>query len=298
MFHLVAHAATARWLFHDWIEGLELWRRVLELDGLRAAVVMPDHLHVVVRAVDREQWLQLLRGYARWRNHRRGEQGAPVWLPAAPPERISGWKHYRRTLRYIHLNPCRDRLVSDPLAWPLSTHVDFVGLAIPPAVAPDRDPAAFHAYVSGDPSVRVEGSQLPHGLAGLREPTIWETEQAVSALTRTPLTSLQKRSSQRTLLIQSVKALTSLPRHRVAAELRVSPRTVSRTPDGVDGRIALVERALGDRRLQGLHHQSLQHSQAWRAYRSWRERRGAYRLLEESARRRRSRQRQWRRDSD
>jgi hypothetical protein len=41
----------------------------------------------------------------------------------------------RRTVRYIHLNPCRGELVSRPLAWPWSTHRDRLGLAVRPAVS-------------------------------------------------------------------------------------------------------------------------------------------------------------------
>lgn len=44
----------------------------------------------------------------------------------------------------MHPNPCRARLVADPLAWPFSTHRDAVGLAVDPVVpraGPDELPA-------------------------------------------------------------------------------------------------------------------------------------------------------------
>ena len=112
MLHFTAHAVTGSWLFHDWLEAHELRRRMGALPGIRAMVIMPDHIHAMLRALERERSLELLRGYARWRNHQRGERGE-VWMPAEAPQRLRGWKHLRRSVRYIHLNPCRDRLVRD-----------------------------------------------------------------------------------------------------------------------------------------------------------------------------------------
>ncbi|MFH1464709.1 MAG: hypothetical protein ABIO70_10015 [Pseudomonadota bacterium] len=166
--HLTAHAFPPHFLFHDWREARRLWDGLLSVGPLQAAVLMPDHVHAVVPSVNWSAWLAFLRGYANWRNHLRGEVGRDVWLPAVPPEELKGQLHRRRTLRYVALNPCRDRLAPDPLAWPFSTHRDAVGLAIPGVVPVARDPAAHHAHVSGDPSVAVAGTALPSGMLSMR----------------------------------------------------------------------------------------------------------------------------------
>ncbi len=122
MQHIVAHTVPPHWLIHDWHEAAELWRRLQRLGPLRAAVIMPDHVHLVLRSVHWPSWLGCLSGYARWRNHRRDEHGRCVWLPAPPAQAIQSHQHLQTTIRYVHLNPCRAKLVSDPLAWPFSTH--------------------------------------------------------------------------------------------------------------------------------------------------------------------------------
>lgn len=59
----------------------------------------------------------------RWRNHLEGVSGRLV-RPLPPAEAVPEGPKRRRSVRYVHLNPCRARLVADPLAWPLSTHRD------------------------------------------------------------------------------------------------------------------------------------------------------------------------------
>ncbi|MCP4806384.1 MAG: hypothetical protein GY884_13655 [Proteobacteria bacterium] len=71
-------------------------------------------------------------------------------------------------LRYIHLNPCRAGLASDPLAWRWSTHRDLVGAVVDPWVPLDRwaewtsmDAAELHSYIASDPSTDVTGTPMP-----------------------------------------------------------------------------------------------------------------------------------------
>ncbi len=293
MRHFTAHAVIGSWLFHDWLEAHELWNRMRALPGMRAMVIMPDHIHAMLRALERERWLELLRGYARWRNHRRGERGE-VWLPAEAPEILKGWKHVRRSVRYIHLNPCRDHLVGDPLAWPFSTHRDAVGLTLSPVVAQERDAADFHSYISGDPSVRVDGTDLPYGQRSMRAPSSEQVIQAVSAATRLPLPLLWQRGPGRSLLVKSLKILCECNAREIARQTGVSLTTVWKTGVELDGQVALVERLLCDHRFAALHTHDLRHSASWRAYHRGRERRGAYLMLERTARQRRRRERAWR----
>ena len=253
MQHLIAHSVPPHWLIHDWHEAAELWTRVLALGPIHAAVIMPDHVHIVMRSPRWPAWLGCLSGYARWRNHRRGEQGRAVWLPAPPPEPLRSRKHLDRSVRYVHLNPCRDRLVGDPLAWAYSTHRDAVGLAMPGAIATHHDPPSLHAYVSSDPSVAVEGTELPYGMGGLRDHSVQSIEAAVSNLTRTTLDGLQRRGPARTLLIQALVALTPLSDRAIARQLGLSPSAVHQTLPIPGAALAKVERVLGDRRFSPLY---------------------------------------------
>ncbi len=233
----------------------------------------------MTRSLSREAWLGFLRGYACWRNRHRGEPGRQVWLPASPPERVADSKHLQRTLRYVALNPCRDRLVADPLAWPFSGHRDAVGLTIPGALPVVPDPYRHHAYVSGDPSVRVEGTDLPGGMRGMREATVEQVTAAVSALTRTTLDQLRRRGPARTLLVQSVVACTPMSKREIAGELDLSHTTINRALPIAEGDLRCVERVLSDERFPALLDQDLRHSWEWRRYRQVRERRGAHEAL-------------------
>jgi hypothetical protein len=276
MQHLVAHSIPPHWLIHDWHEAAALWARLLRLGPITAAAIMPDHVHLVLRHVDQTAWLGCLRGFARWRNHRRDEPGRLVWLPSPPPEELTTRKHLDRTVRYVHLNPCRDGLADDPLAWPFTTHRDAVGLAIPGAIAAERDPFRFHAYVSSDPSVAVDGTDLPYGMRGMRDHCVEHVEAAVSALTRTTLDGLRRSGPARTLLIQALVSLTPLSGRAVALRLGISPGTVSHTPPLPGAMQAKLERVLGDHRFGPLLDGPLTRGAAWHHYRQRRIDSGAY----------------------
>ncbi len=285
MLHFAAHALPPSFLFHDWLEAQVLWARLLALAPPRALVLMPDHVHLISRHLRPRAWQGFLRGYANWRNRRRGEEGRCVWLPSQEPRLIADRKHLDRSVRYVALNPCRDRLVSDPLGWPFSSHRDAVGLAIPGAVPCEPDPYRYHGIISGDPSVRPEGTDLPCGMRGMREATPEQVTAAVSALTRTTLDQLQSRGPARTLLIQSLFACTTLSKRAIARTLGITHGPVCQTAPINDGDHSRVERVLCDPRFPALHDHDLTHSWEWRRYREGRIQRGAYdMLLNEAAR--------------
>jgi hypothetical protein len=131
---------------------------------------MPDHLHVVApgEAVALHRRLVAVLSGAR-----RSAHGLSIrFEPAPPPEPVRDRKRLARDIRYVVLNPCRAGLACDPLAWTWSTHRDVVGAIVDPWVTPERlarelamaeegFAARYHAYVSGDPSVAVEGTAFP-----------------------------------------------------------------------------------------------------------------------------------------
>jgi hypothetical protein len=188
-------------------------------------------------------------------------------------------KHLQRTVRYVALNPCRDKLAPDPLAWPFSGHRDTVGLAIPGVLPVVCDPVWHHGYVSGDPSVRVEGTELPFGIQGMRCATAEQVTAAVSTLTRATLDQLRRRGPARTLWIQSLVACTPLSKRAVAGEVGVSHSAANRAGHAPNGALQCVERVIGDERFPALLDHDLSQSWAWRRYRETRIRKGAYDLL-------------------
>ncbi len=294
MHHLVAHAVCGTFLFHDWLEAGALWNRLSTLQGLRAAVVMPDHVHVLISAPDRRRWFDVLRGYARWRNAHRGLRRARVWLPFEAPEPIKGFKHLRRTIRYIHLNPCRDHLVVDPLGWPFSTHRDSTGLAIPSIIRPEKDPQSFHSFISSDPSVAVKGTPFPRAPTTMLPPTPGQVITAVSAVTRTPLPVSEWNGTPRALLVKCLKVLARCSVLEIATMAGISRGSVWRACSKVESQVFSVQNLLGDARFAAIHKQALPGCQAWRRYSQVRERRGVYEFLERNAMRRRQRDMAWR----
>jgi REP element-mobilizing transposase RayT len=267
MVHASIRATPGTLLFVTVDEARALWDRVTAAVRFVALALMPDHLHAqLVELADMARLAVALRGYALWRNSARGQSG-PVWDHRSRPTPIAGRRHVERTIRYIHLNPCRERLVADPLAWPFSTHRDAVGLALPPVRPPARDPERFHAWVSGDPDVAPNGTPLPDGARGLAErASLSDVLAAVSALTRSSEDRVRGRSPERRLFVTSARELARASTSEIADFLGVHAATVRRVPAGPDPRIGMVARVLGDRRFPPLRSGDLREDPAWRAY--------------------------------
>lgn len=271
MLHASPRAARGTLLFRNWAEARALWLRLVAGPRFRSLALMPDHVHV--QLTDPAQLAPLavaLRSFARWRNDARGESG-PVWEHGGRPTPIRGRDHAERTVRYIHLNPCRRGLVADPLAWPFSTHRDAVGLALPPVRRPVPEPERFHAWVSGDPSVGAAGSLLPRAPSAV--PKRWLLTQvlaAVSALTRSPRSALRARGPARRLLLQAAARISSAEVSDIAAIGGVHRTSVVRAAARRDDRLTLVERVVGDARFALLGDGDLRADPAWREYRDLR----------------------------
>jgi len=248
MFHLVAHTVPGRRLFHDVEGAARLWHRLAaRLTGWRAACLMPDHVHVLFDDPATDALASVLSGHARWLNHRGQGRGALI-KPSPEPDAIASDTKLRRSIRYVHLNPCRAGLVDDPLAWPFSTHLDAVGLTPMPVRRVEPDPRRFHAYVSGDPTVDVAGSPLPEPPAG-RLP-IERVLAAVSVATRLPVDQVcARRGSTRSLLIASARGLSTACNAEIARLAGVDERTVRRTPPV---RPHAIARLAGDSRILAL----------------------------------------------
>lgn len=250
MKHLALHAIADTLLFHDWIEARALWDLLVATGPPHALVLMPDHVHLIARDPAPLRIRQAMAAWTRWRARERGWEGA-VWAPLAPPVTIPDRLHLERTVRYAHLNPCRAGLVADPLAWPMSTHRDALGLAVPLARPVETDRYRFHAYVSGDPTVSTSGTPVPSGNM-LLKPGFDDIHRAVSAVTRTAVETLTERGDARTLLIRALRVLTPLTTREIGERLGLSHTTIRKVPDQTCLEVAAVSAVLGDVRFRAL----------------------------------------------
>lgn len=247
-------------MFHSMVEGVDLFHRLDRLP-VEALCLMPDHVHLVAPRDVRRRLAALLSGWARRCNARRQERGALVGqLPDGVP--LVDRQKQLRAIRYVHLNPSRAGLVQDPLAWPLSTHRDAVGLT-GRRVGPARRAEWFHRYVSGDPSVDPLGSPLPR--EGMGKASLEQVLAAVSAVTRTPVERLRGPQT-RSLAVAAAAELTDASVTRVASALGCG-RTVMYEVRAVPGEdVARVARVIGDPRFGPVGSEDLRRSAAWEHY--------------------------------
>jgi len=262
--HHAVRTHPDRLAFTTHTEAQTLWRTILrEVPDPMALCLMPDHLHLL-HARDVHAALGVaLRSYARWRHTRLGVTGS-LWRRPGPPDAVQGQTKLRRSERYVHLNPCRAGLASDPLAWPWSTHRDRVGLALPAARARVTNPHRYHHYVSADPTVHVHGTDLP---IGADQADLEAVVAAVSSLTRTPMEVLDRRGSPRQLLVRSLRLFTPLPCVDIARQLGLHRRSVERVAAGHTPATRLVSGVLGDPRFDFLQSGDLRRQASWRRYR-------------------------------
>jgi len=243
--HTVCSTLDHQPAFSDGAEASELFFRVARAAGVHlvALALMPDHVHVLHRVPLQERLRAALSGYTRWRNHRRGRAGGLFGVVPEPLVRRGADKELRDQ-RYVELNACRARLVTDPLAWPWSTWRDRMGLALPAVRPRAHDVARWHAYATRDDYVQAK--DLPY-FFGQREPR--DVIAAVSALTRRPVAYLRRRSAERRLLVASMRWLTPLSTADIGDLTHLTARTIRRVdPRSEPGR-TLVERVAGDPRF-------------------------------------------------
>ncbi|NUO50784.1 MAG: hypothetical protein HOV80_18180 [Polyangiaceae bacterium] len=237
-----------------------LWPRLREaFPRALAAVVMPDHVHIVTPFADRTL-VDLARVLG---NCARGPAGVNAlrWMPADAPSRFDDPIKIARNVRYVALNPVRAGLVSDPLSWLWSTHRDVVGATVDPWVTEERLAAAlgwshrhlaedWHAYVTKDagapPTPPPRAFEADVGEA----PLSWIATAASSA-TRSELRDISRRSRARTLFLALSRRAGWRSPSLVAARCNITERAVRKAwahppPAGLDA--ALL--CLGDSRLR------------------------------------------------
>jgi hypothetical protein len=208
--HWAVRATTPHQPFLEVESAGWVWKHLREaFPGALAAVLMPNHLHLILRQEeDAAKLYGLLSAISR-----RFEL-PKLWQAISKPASIPDRHHLRRQVRYIALNPCRAKLCADPLEWPWSSYIDLMGASSDPWVT-DFGLATilsetrrgfrgrFHAYVSGDPSVAVAGTAMPHASPPrhLPQEPLADILAAASAALRIPGAEVQKRGELRQLFI-------------------------------------------------------------------------------------------------
>lgn len=174
--HWVVRSVGLEKPFEDFACAQWTWARLQKaFPKMIAAVLMPNHLHLIIPDSDEAKMTyQILGGILSGISRRQKKE--KLWQPILTPTEIPDRHHLFRQIRYVALNPCRKRLCEDPLVWYWSTYRELFGAAADCAdrtsylariwgeAIPHQFPIRFHSYVSGDPSVRVEGTPPPKTL--------------------------------------------------------------------------------------------------------------------------------------
>ncbi len=221
-----------------------------------AAVLMPNHLHLLVETDDpvaaRRKLARCLANYAR----RTGTQH--MWQPVAEPVPIRDVHHLERQIRYAHLNPPRGGLVFDPLCWVWSTHRGAIGAELDPWVSPsdiarylgrnEADvPRWLHDYVSCDPSVNVTGTPFPAAAPARDVPVVALADVVAAAAAAVPCCG----PLQRRLLVQLAHHQGWHDARLIASAAGITSGQVRRLAQQSDPRLLRVGTLyLGDARLR------------------------------------------------
>ncbi len=263
--HWTARANTPYQPFNQFAEASPVWNSLRTLfPGALGAVLMPNHFHLILPASLRLEAASKIAGLLSSVSKRQGI--AQLWQPRVEPTVVPDVRHLKRQVRYVALNPCRSDLCSDPLEWIWSTYRDVAGATVHPWVKAEtlasvlgerqRDfRVRFHAYVSGDPSVAVEGTAPPEKakLYLLPHYAIGEILIAAAAASRVPIKEVsQNRSAARALFVHLAHRHGWTDSAVLAKVCDTSPRTIryvlERKPDYLA--LEAADLCLGDTRLR------------------------------------------------
>ena len=272
VFHLTARCSVARVALSAEPLAPLLWRGLRRaFPAALGAVLMPNHLHLI--AVEPSAEIALAKLRAVMSGVRRSTSGGEfVWERAPAPVLVPDALHLQRQLRYLALNPSRAGLVTDPLEWVWSTHRDVVGAVIDPWVRAETiarmlgrsldDFAPWqHAYISGDPSVQVDGTPPPLEArpSALSAFPLGAIAAAAGAAMRASAAEVRRRSPARALFFDLARACGWRDADVVAAACNARPNAVrwharrGRTPPRA------VWLCLGDERLRRFADDGLRH---------------------------------------
>ncbi len=259
--HLTAH------LFHSQRGRLEadnaawLWAHLRPaFPNALAAVLMPNHPHLVARVADVsravESFTKVLGALAR-----RVKGPRPIWEPIPKPKILSPNKLVGE-MAYVLLNPTHAGIVSDPLAWLFSTHLDVVGAVADPWVTFDallpympssiRTAEQLHAFVSDDRSVARRGAPFPTPAkdTAMASRTLDEILRAAVVATRGGVDDHRRRGPTRDVFVSLATRQGWTDAHRLATLCGVTTETVRAIQRAAPpSALEAARLCLGDRRL-------------------------------------------------
>ena len=202
-----------------------------------SAVLMPNHIHLILPCENEKKVISKITGILSPIS--RQSQIQRLWQPIPPPSSIPDRHHLKRQIRYVALNPCRARLCKDPLEWYWSTYRDVMGASISPWVQSSQIAQVFqesqkdfrvrfHSYVSGDPSVAIEGTPAPQPAKPkvLPEESIIAILEAAAAALRLPHAEVRRKTSLRPLFVH-------LARHQGWKQTQVLSKICNVTPRAI-----------------------------------------------------------------
>lgn len=256
--HLVARLRAPHRDLGQFEQAQWMWRRIEGLfPGLIAAVLMPNHPHVLAEVEEPDEARGRL---ARTCGHLQRRLGVQGLLEPLPPPQVVEPDKVARVARYVELNACRAGLVMHPAQWLWSTLRDVAGATVEPAV--DLQQHRRHTkrrrdrwleYVGRDdrvPDRRALMAPVPGG-CGRAAFGVEQVCQAVLAATRSRPDALRQRGPVRRLFIAAAldQGITSTA--SLADVCGCTPRAVRRARDR-RLRVATllpVRRCLADARL-------------------------------------------------
>ena len=236
--HVVARTHFRNQIFNDRDVALHAWQRLrATFPVVLAAMLMPEHLHLVVARAKDTIW----RLGVALRSVSRHLELATVWEPIPAAREIADRQHLLRTVRYVNLNPCRRRLADDPLEWEWSTHRDLLGLTAKPWVTSERlssevriwqgpsFQAKFHEYVCREDCVSPGALKLPpppRKDADLG--SLMDLERAYAVFQKLSLEECKQRGPERTRLLKVAIQFSEASPQAISEWSGISSRTFYR----------------------------------------------------------------------
>lgn len=128
--HLTARTLPGTRPFLSEVRCRQLWSALKrEFTSCYAAVIMPNHFHLVVPGSEQLRTLKWRMGVVMRSVSQSSGPDFVRWSPAPDAQPVVDAIKLQTIIRYVHLNPVRAALTRDPLAWRWSTLLE--GLLLP-----------------------------------------------------------------------------------------------------------------------------------------------------------------------
>jgi REP element-mobilizing transposase RayT len=149
LYHIITRGNNRRKIFGDADDYQKILRGLAEQKTklpfyLYAYCLMPNHVHLLMERRQDAIWRimhRLLTGYSRYYNRKNGRVGH-LFQKRYKAILCQTDQYLAELVRYIHLNPVRAKMVSDPTAYRYSSHRAYLGMDGPWLV--DIEPVLRH----------------------------------------------------------------------------------------------------------------------------------------------------------